>query len=339
MTQMLVAVLMCTLVASLLVLRRGRTDHNITYASAAIAIAMTLNVDVVYEVADALMGASNVGTYVSDCLLMIGLFFLGKATLKAGESQPKTIRAAVGFPTLIFAVTASLTCFLVIDRGPTTTIFMVTLGNQLAAAIYSITVFTYCGVVVAAMLALAVGEFRRTAGTQRLPPGLLTLGCVFAIGLCTLVIIMDIAHVSGNAKFMRVVDPLYAPLTLLTFFFLGMGFASQPVARFAQERARRVQTEKHLYALDSLWHRATQARPSLSTSYRSPPHAQDVEDRLHRKVVEIRDAMIDARASFNVTQPELALIEDAEAHLLGCNTEGQCGAGITDHKRKFKVQP
>ena len=41
MIQVLVSSVMWTLVASLLILRRGRADHSITYASVTIAIAMT----------------------------------------------------------------------------------------------------------------------------------------------------------------------------------------------------------------------------------------------------------------------------------------------------------
>jgi hypothetical protein len=86
MIQTLVAALMWALVASLLILRRGRTDRNITYSALTIAIAMTLNVDAIYVVVDRVLGATNLATLLSDGLLMIGLFFLGRAAMKAGVS-------------------------------------------------------------------------------------------------------------------------------------------------------------------------------------------------------------------------------------------------------------
>ena len=51
--QTFVAVLMWLLVASLLVLRRGRAERSITYAAITIAVAMTINVDAVYRPIDA----------------------------------------------------------------------------------------------------------------------------------------------------------------------------------------------------------------------------------------------------------------------------------------------
>ncbi len=78
MIQTLVAALMWVLVASLLILRRGRTDRSITYSALTIAIAMTLNVDAIYVVVDRVLGATNLATLLSDGLLMIGLFFLGR---------------------------------------------------------------------------------------------------------------------------------------------------------------------------------------------------------------------------------------------------------------------
>lgn len=39
--------------------------------------------------------------------------------------------------------------------------------------------------------------------------------------------------------------------------------------------------------------------------------------RLHREVVEIRDAMIDPRVSFTISETERETLERAEKHLLG----------------------
>lgn len=152
MIQTLVAALMWALVASLLILRRGRTDRNITYSALTIAIAMTLNVDAIYVVVDRVLGATNLATLLSDGLLMIGLFFLGRAAMKAGEYRPRLVRAAVGPSALFIALLGASVTFMFIDRGSTTVNFMIDLGAQPWAATYSIIAFTYCGIVVAAML-------------------------------------------------------------------------------------------------------------------------------------------------------------------------------------------
>ena len=133
MIQTFVAALMWGLVASLLILRRGRTDRSVTYSALTIAIAMTLNVDAIYVV-DRVLGASNLTTLLSDALLMIGLFFLGRAAMKAGEYRPRLVRAAVGRSALFIALLSASVTFTLIDRGPTTVNFMIDLGAQPWAA-------------------------------------------------------------------------------------------------------------------------------------------------------------------------------------------------------------
>ena len=168
MIQMLVAGVMWTLVASLLILRRGRADRSITYAAVAIALAMTLNIDDIYLAIDPALSGTNLVTLASDALLMTGLFCLGRGVMKAGDYRPQLVKIAVGLPALVVALTCVAVLFFFIDRGETTTEFMRDLGAHPAAAIYSITVFAYCGIVVAAMLVLAMRQFRLASGTVTL---------------------------------------------------------------------------------------------------------------------------------------------------------------------------
>ena len=186
MIQTLVATLMWVLVASLLVFRRKRADRSITCAAIAIAIAMTLNVDAIYTVADPLLGGTNIATLIADALLMTGLFFLGRGVMRTGEYRPRLIRAVVSIPMLVVSLLAITVTFLFIDRGTTTTQFMSDLGYEPAAAAYSIINFVYGGVIIATMLTLAARQYRHSAGIQRLPVGLLTLGSAFGVALCGL---------------------------------------------------------------------------------------------------------------------------------------------------------
>lgn len=322
MIQTLVAALMWVLVTSLLFLRRGRTDRSITYSALTIAIAMTLNVDAIYVVVDRVLGATNLATLLSDVLLMIGLFFLGRAAMKAGEYRPRLVRAAVGRSALFIALLGASVAFTLIDRGQTTVNFMIDLGAQPWAATYSIVAFTYCGIVVAAMLALATRQFRLGDGIQRIPPALLFIGSASGVALCVVVIVMDVAHISGNLELMNVVGATYGPLSLLAFVFLCAGFVGQPMVRYVRDRARRAQTAEMVRELQPLWRRATLVRPGLSGTNSLGSSLDDPEVRIHREIVEIRDAMIDPRVSFEVTGPDRALLERAEAHLLGAVARG-----------------
>ncbi|MDF1480399.1 hypothetical protein PYV02_15060 [Leifsonia sp. H3M29-4] len=320
MIQTLVATLMWALVASLLIFRRKRADRSITYASVTIAVAMTLNVDAIYLATDPLLGGTNVTTLVADGLLMTGIFFLGRGVMKADEYRPRFVRAAVGIPVLVISLLAITTTFMFIDRGATTTRFMIDFGAQPAAATYSIINFSYFFLVITTMMILAARQYLRSSGIQRLPAGLLSLGSALGGALCLAVLTMDVAHVTGQLDLMRAVQPAYEPLSLLAFLFLCAGFAVQPAVRRAQHDMRRKRTAGLAAQLEPLWKRAALVRPGLSQADPLAAGADDLESRLHREIVEIRDAMIDPRVTFDVSATERALLDRAESHLLGLDT-------------------
>lgn len=320
MIQTLVAALMWALVASLLIFRRKRADRSITYASFTIAVAMTLNVDAIYVATDPLLGGTNVTTLVADGLLMTGIFFLGRGVMKADEYRPRLVRVAVGIPVLVTSLLAITTTFTFIDRGTTTTRFMIDLGAQPAAATYSIINFSYFFLVIVTMMILAARQYLRSSGIQRLPAALLSLGSAFGGALCLAVLTMDVAHVTGQLDLMRAVQPAYEPLSLLAFLFLCAGFAAQPAVRRAQHDIRRKRTAGLATQLEPLWKRASFVRPGLSQADPLAASADDLESRLHREIVEIRDAMIDPRVTFDISAAEHALLNRAESHLLGIDT-------------------
>jgi hypothetical protein len=318
--QTLVATLMWALVASLLIFRRKRTDRSITHASVTIAVAMTLNVDAIYLATDPLLGGTNVTTLVADGLLMTGIFFLGRGVMKADEYRPRFVRAAVGIPVLVISLLAITTTFMFIDRGATTTRFMIDFGAQPAAATYSIINFSYFFLVITTMMILAARQYLRSCGIQRLPAGLLSPGSAHGGALCLAVLTMDVAHVTGQLDLMRAVQPAYEPLSLLAFLFLCAGFAVQPAVRRAQHDMRRKRTDGLAAQLEPLWKQASLVRPGLSQADPLAAGADDPESRLHREIVEIRDAMIDPRVTFDISAAERALLESAESHLLGLDT-------------------
>jgi hypothetical protein len=281
---------------------------------------MTLNIDGIYTVVDPLLGGTNIATLIADALLMTGLFFLGRGVMKTGEYRPRLVRAAVSTPVLLVALLAITAAFLFIDRGTTTTQFMSDLGAQPAAAVYSIINFTSGALVIATMLVLAARQYRHSAGIQRLPAALLSLGSAFGVALCLAVIVMDIAHATGHLDLMHAIQPAYDPLSALTFLFLCAGFAVQPAVRRAQHHARQRHTIAYTAQLEPLWHRATRARPGLSQADPLAANSEDPEGHLHRVIVEIRDAMIDPRITFDVRADDRDLLERAESHLVGNGT-------------------
>jgi hypothetical protein len=170
------------------------------------------------------------------------------------------------------------------------------------------------------MLVLAARQYRHSTGIQRLPTALLSLGSTFGVALCLAVIVMDIAHAAGQLDLMHAIQAAYDPLSVLTFVFLCAGFAVQPAVRRAQHHARRRNTISFTAQLEPLWLRATRARPGLSQADPLAANSDDPEGHLHRVIVEIRDAMIDPRITFDISAEDRALLERAESHLVGNDT-------------------
>jgi hypothetical protein len=314
---LLVSALMWLLLAGLLILRRRRDERIITYAALTIAVAMTLNIDQIYEALDGLVGGSNIVTLVADLTLMVGTFFLGRGVAKASDHQPWAVRLALGRSTLAVALVCAGVSFFLIGRGGTTTNFMLDFGMRPGAAAYSMIQFLYYASVLTAMAVLAARQLQISQGIQLLPPAFLLIGSVFGVTLSATVITMDLAHLAGNLDLMRAVSVAYGPLFLLTFVFLCLGFAGQPAVRTLQARSRERKTRTLIVELGPIWAEATRVRPGISQNEDVAFHTDEPETLLHRRVVEIRDAMIDTRVAFDVSKPDRKLIERAEHHLLG----------------------
>ena len=317
MIAIVVTALMWVLSLCLLVLRRGRAERNITYAALTIASATTLNIDAVYRTVDAIVGGSNLTTLVADLALMSGVFFLGRGVARASENQPRPIGFALSRVGLFVALGCAVVAFLLIDQGQTTTTFMLDLGAQPAAAAYSTIQFGYYGIVLTAMAALAASQLRISGGVRALSPALLVAGSVFGILLSVVVIAMDVAHVAGNLALMAAMDVVYSPLYLSTFLFLCAGFASGPAARTVQARSREQKTRSLTRELAPIWAEATKARPGISQNESLAFQPPEPASLLHRQVVEIRDALIDARVTFDISERDREVLERAESHLLG----------------------
>ncbi|WP_157009126.1 DUF6545 domain-containing protein [Agromyces laixinhei] len=321
MTSVVVAGLMWLLVAALLILRWGRVERGITWASVTIAVSMTLNIDPVYVALDGLLGGTNIVTLIADVALMTGVFLLGRGVMKAADRQPRTIvRLALSPVTYVAAVVGAAFAFFAIDRGATTTVFMLDLGGQPAAAIYSMIHFTYYAIVLAAMAAVAAHQALVSRGILTAPPILLVVGCVFGIALTVDVVVMDLAHIAGNLDLMEAAATMYSPLHLMTFLFLCSGFAGQPASRAFKARARARTTRMLTRELAPAWNAASAVHPGISQQADAAFDPADPEALLHRQVVEIRDAMIDTRVVFTISDADRMVLDRAERHLVGADS-------------------
>ncbi|MFC5930352.1 hypothetical protein [Cryobacterium melibiosiphilum] len=132
-------------------------------------------------------------TLLADIALMVGIFFLGRGVMKASEHPSWEVQFALGRFALAVALAGAMVMFTLIDRGVTTTSFMLDLGDQPAAAAYSMIQFVYYAIVLSAMAALAARQVRSSEGLQQWPPGAVLLGSGCGTALSAVVITMDLA--------------------------------------------------------------------------------------------------------------------------------------------------
>src|SRR5699024_3550157 len=145
------ACIMWALTICLLLFRPRNKDHSMTWAAAAIAASVTLNIDRLYIAFDKLVGGHNFGDLLSNLALILGVFFLARAISHVYDYSNKAIRSLLGPASLVVAVIAMIGSFAWIDDQHTSTVFMVDYGDQLAAAVYSSVQYLYFGIVLICM--------------------------------------------------------------------------------------------------------------------------------------------------------------------------------------------
>ena len=106
------------------------------------------------------------------------------------------------------------------------------------------------------------------------------------------------AHCAGYRSAPTLFDPPLPPIHYAAVIDADVGVAADAAQRYGYERS--------------------------GTNWRELLTADDVQvvsvvvaNALHREIVEIRDAMIDSRITFTITNAEHALLEQAERHLVG----------------------
>jgi hypothetical protein len=83
--QAVTAAVIWGLVLCLLPGARTRKDHSILVAAVAIATALTLNVDPIYLAGDRALGGHNLLDLFANILMVVGIYFLSQAILRAAE--------------------------------------------------------------------------------------------------------------------------------------------------------------------------------------------------------------------------------------------------------------
>lgn len=316
---LMVAALMWGLVLVLSLRARLRPDNTLLIAAAIIAASMTTNIPEIY------LGAAtwlppNAMDLVANILLIAGVYYLSSAIrrgataagtdLVPGANRARTV--AVG------TILAMVVAFAFIDNSEPSTNFMLTYGDQPAAAAYSMVQYIFIfGVMMATLTTCVRNVPRMVQGRFRVGFSVTGAGCSVALLLCISVVAMDVCHVLGAHQLMVTLGGIYDVLFLGTITLLCVGLSIPPLARQISSFRMRKKVLAIEPEIRRIWSKTVAINPSISLVGSSAPRATAAQelgttratDGMHRMLVEIHDYI-------HVTSESDALTAD-DWHRLG----------------------
>jgi len=298
------AVLLVAGTVALFVLQRGQ-DRTLAVTFLLFAATVVTNVDPLYRWLDPLVGGTNRVTLASDCLMVAGTSTLLWGVAKAVDAGRRWLRNAIVVACAV-VVAVVVTAFVVLDEVPTTTTFMLDAGSQPAATVYSVAQTAYLGVALGATGAICVrhvGEAR--TATDLVGLWALVLGGVLGVVRMAVVVVMDVAHVTGHLEVTRALALPYDVTTPGTVVCVSSGMLLLVVGHRASRRRRARRMVSALRDLEPLHERI-----GSDNAY---PASSDPATRLSRLIVEVNDGARSARRP--LTAAERAVLADAEAAL------------------------
>lgn len=280
---------------------RVRDRRPLCLALLAFAVALTVDIPAVYVRVDSWFGVPNVADLIEHCFAMLGVFAM-LVTLRGlvgrGDSLWWTrTRIAV----LVAAVAASAGLFLAARLPVESANFTDRYGHlPLIAAYWSITV-AYFGVVLIELAQVAVTRSGR-ARRMTLRLGLRMVGAGVALGVVysAIKIVELVVDEDSPAGAVRQVADRLDPMVLASgVAVVGVGLLL-PAAETTWRHAWRSGRERlALLRLRPLWLDLTEAMPEVVLGERPSLWADlcggNVSFRLYRRVIEIRDVVLEVR--------------------------------------------
>lgn len=298
------AVLLIAGTIALFVLQRGQ-DRTLAVTFLLFAGTIVTNVDPLYRWLDPLLGGSNVVTVVSDCLMVAGTSTLLWGVAKAvGAARPWLRNAIVVSCGAVVVVV--VVAFVVLDKPATTTTFMLDAGSHPAATVYSIAQTVYLGVALGATGLICVLRLREARTTTDLV-GLwvLVLGGVLGVVRMVVVVVMDLAHVTGDLDRMRSLALPYDVTTPGAVICVSTGMLLLVVGH-------RVSRRRHTRRVDAALRRLAPLHERIGAD-NAYPSTEDPATRLSRAIVEVNDGL--RRTRTPLTDAERAVLAEAESAL------------------------
>lgn len=310
MRSVIIAVLLWGTVAFQLYGLRRRKDHNVLWFALSLTAALTITIDPFYVALDGLLGGRNLLHLISNLLMAVSMFCLSRAIL-SGIQRASTGGRIGALVALALSMTISTVFFFLTDAPVSSTAYMLDYGSQFAATVHASGLFLYVGAVMG-FTCWSILRALKAMTTSATRAGLLltALGCLSVVALCAVVMAMNTAHVLGRLDIVRAFIPVYDPLYLSSFILLFAGLSIPPIVRRAAGRRREKRTNAMAVELQPMWERLVGTEGTIPQSL---PDGTDATRRLHRRITEIRDALL--RTAETPSKDERLLLEDAERHL------------------------
>ncbi|MBT1003977.1 hypothetical protein KIH31_15415 [Paenarthrobacter sp. DKR-5] len=299
MTEMIAAGLMWALTVALAATLRPKKDPSILVAAGFIALATTLNIDSVYVTVDSIVGGHNLFDLIANGCLMVGIYFLSEAIVRA--ARPQGSRSGRGYGkwgryALSITLTVTAVSFASIRAPQTSTTFMLSYGTQPGAFVYSVAQYLYIGAVMA-HAGWTCLRFRGSwhSSLYRTSFALIEAGCALALVTALAVFTMDIFHMSGNSSALRVVSAIYDPAYVVAIALLCTGLGLPPVIRAWKTKLVNARAAGLIRELQPTWRIAIANYPQLhldkTGGNENRRTGETLRGELHRMVVETHDCL------------------------------------------------
>lgn len=301
------------LVLALIAFRRGK-DRSRIYAAIAAATGVTLALPPVYERVDGWLGGYDRVHLIIGVIFMVGTFYLSRSVMLVGTTG--RFRRPVRFCRLLLSVAVTVTTvgfILIDDRQPISTgfeDFHEQYGGQLETSVYAAAQAVYHGIVLT--LAAITAARRLMEGPDRMEAWLvltLLVGTMNGMGLALVVLLATFARTFGWDEVLEVSLVARPSLFWGTLGGLIIGQVSAPIIWWVTELVDRRRIAARLRALEGSARRAGLDLGDEGWRFSTSDEGASI---LHRAVVEIRDAHMDARSDFQITDEGRGPLLDAE---------------------------
>lgn len=267
--------------------RRGQ-DPTVLACSLVFALSFSTDVDEIFQPIDEALGGWNSTSLAGHLLFSVGVYLLARSIIQgAGPARFRlidlSIRAALGV-----VLCVQLVSFLMIRTDGPVGAFATAYGDQAAALWYSMSEIIFT-IGVLGMTGFVCLRYLGRMRSRRFRTGFLLTG--IGCALATLTEATSIEYVvriyTRTLDSLSLLSALHSPLYVLAVLTLVAGLTTPPLMRTLGERTRNRTARTYLAELAPLWRLATAERSHMRIA---PDRSHTA--RLHRMVVEIRDAAL-----------------------------------------------